>query len=210
MRIFILCTGRSGSSAIIKACKLINNYTSGHETLTQKSGYERFQYPDNHIEADNRLSWQLGQLDKLFGDEAFYVHLKRDKDAVAKSFMGRFFQWSIIDSYCEGIKKVPPFTLNNRERLAVCYDYIENINTNIDCFLSDKTNKIEIHLENIENDFLKFWEKINASGNLEKALTEFKIKHNASGSRLKLNLRYRIKKIVLTELEFVKMVINSK
>lgn len=210
MRIFILCTGRSGSSAIIKACKHIDNYSSGHETLSEKTVNERFKYPNDHIEADNRLSWQLGQLDKLFGDEAFYVHLKRDKDAVAKSFMGRFFQWSIIDSYCEGIKKVPPFSLNNRERLAACYEYIETVNTNIDFFLSDKTNKMEIHLENIENDFLKFWEKINATGNLEKALNEFKIKHNASGSRVTLNLRYRIKKIVLTELKFLNMVIKSK
>jgi len=205
MRVFILCTGRSGSSAIIKACKHIENYTTGHETLTEKIAIERFHYPDNHIEADNRLSWQLGQINKLFGDETFYVHLKRDKDAVAKSFMRRFFQWSIIDVYCEGIKKTPPFKLKRSERLAACYDYIETVNSNIEFFLSDKTKKMEIHLENIENEFPEFWKQINASGNLEKALNEFQTKHNASGNRIKINLSYRIKKIVLTEIEFLKM-----
>jgi len=62
MKVFILCTGRTGSVTIMKACEHIKNFTSGHESLSKKFGNERFEYADNHIEGDNRLSWHLGEL----------------------------------------------------------------------------------------------------------------------------------------------------
>ena len=54
MRVFILCTGRTGSTTIIKAARHIKNYTADHESLARKFGEDRFKYPDNHIEADNQ------------------------------------------------------------------------------------------------------------------------------------------------------------
>ena len=37
-------------------------------------------YTKGHIEVDNRLSWMLGRLDKVYADDlAIYVHLKRNR-----------------------------------------------------------------------------------------------------------------------------------
>ncbi|MES9978612.1 MAG: hypothetical protein ABW107_07665, partial [Candidatus Thiodiazotropha sp. 6PLUC5] len=67
MNIFILNSGRCGSTTFIKACEHITNYTTGHETRAHLTGDKRIDYPDNHIEADNRLSWILGRIDNKFG-----------------------------------------------------------------------------------------------------------------------------------------------
>jgi hypothetical protein len=74
MGVFVLCTGRSGSLTYIRACSHITNYTAGHETGSRKLGDDRFSYPDNHIEADNRLSWFPGTLEELYGNNAFQVN----------------------------------------------------------------------------------------------------------------------------------------
>ena len=199
MRVFILCTGRTGSAAIINACKHIENFSSAHESRTSKWGQDRFNYPDNHIEADNRLAWHLGQLHQLYGNDPFYVHLTRDRDKVAQSFMRRFYiPESIIDAYCEGIKMTPPEKLRKEARLQACYDYIDTVNSNIKHFMSDKQNVMKIRLENIEDDFTAFWRKIGANGNLEHALMEFKEKHNSSSKR-KLGLRFRLKLLLIRE-----------
>ncbi|MEA3462113.1 MAG: hypothetical protein U9R49_09555, partial [Bacteroidota bacterium] len=104
MRVFILCTGRSGSLAFSRACKAINNYTSDHEGRARRLGADRFAYPDQHIEADSRLVWFLGALDRDFGNDAFYVHLIRDKKKVVASYNRKWVRYgSIIKAYCEGI-----------------------------------------------------------------------------------------------------------
>ncbi len=88
--VFILCTGRCGSSTFIRACKHITNYTASHESRISKGGYNRLQYPAHHIEADNRLSWFLGRLENKYGDDAFYVHLKRNIKDTAASLLRRY------------------------------------------------------------------------------------------------------------------------
>ena len=181
MRVFILSTGRCGSTAIYQACKHIENFTAAHESLAKKFGSGRFEYPENHIESDNRLSWHLGQLDAFYGNEAFYVHLKRNEQAVAASFMKRFNgAVSIIDAFCAGIRMRPHTKLDESEKRTACHDYIDTVNYNIEFFMSNKTNKMTIELENIQTDFPLFWKKIGAKGNLSNALEEFNLKHNAS------------------------------
>ena len=61
----------------------------GHETRSALVE-GRLDYPDNHIEADNRLAWFLGSLYDRFGDESMYVHLTRDRNAVVASYEGRW------------------------------------------------------------------------------------------------------------------------
>lgn len=208
MRIFILCTGRSGSSAIIKACKHIKNYSASHESLSQAFGKERFNYPDNHIEADNRLCWHLGHLNKYYADEPFYVHLKRNKEKTAQSFMKRFYQDSIIDSFCGGIRMMPSEILSKQERLQACYDYIDTITLNVEHFLSDKNKVMIINLETIEKDFEIFWSQINAEGNFENAINEFKNQYNSSKKR-KLNYKHRLKMMAIKEWRHITMYMKS-
>lgn len=193
----MLCTGRSGSTSFIRACKHITNYTSGHETRSQLPGQDKFSFPDSHIEADNRLSWQLGQLDQKFGKEAYYVQLKRDSTKIAQSYMNRFLlPKSIIYAFSNGIKKSPPETLTSEERFEICLDYVETVNTNIELFLKDKPSKMVISLENIQEDFKLFWNAINAEGNFKSALSEFDKKHNKSPKKT-IDLKYSFKHAVL-------------
>lgn len=208
MRVFILNTGRSGSVTIIRACEHIDNYTSGHESLASAYGDNRFKYEDRHIEADNRLSWHLGQLDKLYGNNAFYVHLKRNRDKVAHSYSKRFYNRSIMDAFCEGIRVTPPELLSKEERLQACYDYVDTVNSNIESFMSDKAKTMIINLENIEDDFKEFWSKIDAKGSLENALNEFKVPHNPSTKR-KIYFFPRMRLYIIREFRHIAMSVKS-
>lgn len=193
----MLCTGRSGSSSFIEACKHISNYTSAHESLSDKLGAERFNFPTFHIEADNRLNWQLGQLEKTYGQNAFYVHLKRDAEATAKSFLKRFLMpKSMIYAYANGIKKLPPEIINEKDRYQICLDYVETVNANIEVFLKDKPHQINIDLKHIQYGFQQFWKNINAEGNLNLALSEFDKSHNSSPKKT-VDIKYSFKHAIL-------------
>ena len=176
MNIFILNTGRCGSVTIIKACQHISNYSSGHESRSHLLGDAHFDYPENHIEADNRLSWFLGRLDRHYGDNAFYVHLRRRDEDTARSFVRRYTK-GIINAYRSDILMSLPA---NSKPLAVAMDYCDTVNRNIELFLKDKSRKMVFHLENAEQDFNTLWEQIGALGNLDAALSEFNIQHNKS------------------------------
>ncbi|MDH5389176.1 MAG: hypothetical protein OEY06_12115 [Gammaproteobacteria bacterium] len=176
MNVFILNTGRCGSTTFIKACQHITNYSSAHESRSTLIGESRLAYPDNHIEADNRLSWILGRLDNVYGDNAFYVHLSRDKNTTAESFAKRN-EFGIMKAYREGILMQEQ---ENNSVLELAHDYIETIESNIAFFLKDKTHTLVFSLENTEEGFRHFWQYINAEGDLEAALAEWKTSYNAS------------------------------
>lgn len=209
MNIFILCTGRCGSASFVQACQQIKNYSSGHESLANKFGESRFDYPDNHIETDNRLSWHLGQLDNKYGDEAFYVHLKRNKEEVARSYSKRFYiPGSIMDAFCGGIRKSPPERLTEKERYKACFDYVDTVTINIEHFLINKSKVMVINLEDIEDDFKEFWSQIGAIGDIEAALDTFKVKNNKTKKR-KLNIETRLRYMIKREWRHIKMCLQS-
>lgn len=209
MRVFILCTGRTGSNTFAHACQHITNYTSGHETLTKEFGKRRFDYKDWHIEADNRLSWHLGTLDKKFREDVFYVHLIRDTHKVVSSYAKRYFQpGSMIDAFCEGQRSTPPEKLSQQERVQAVFDYVKTVNDNIELFLKNKSNSMSISIENIGTDFPNFWKEIGAEGDLIMAMNEFKNQHNASKKR-RILLLYRSKLFILRIFKHIQLILKS-
>jgi len=183
MNVFVLTAGRTGSTTFAKACKHINNFTAAHESKVKNLGSERINFNKNHIEVDNRLCWFLGRIDKTFGDEAFYVFLKRNKSEIAKSYAKRWFQpISIMRAYQQDI------LFRRDHNIEIAEDYVTTIEENVEHFLKDKSNKMIIELENIENDFKTLWQKINAEGNLDLALQEFSTNYNASSAKQKINI----------------------
>jgi len=176
MNIFILNTGRCGSTTFIKACEHITNYSSTHESLSTLSGDARFAYPDNHIEADNRLSWFLGKLDNKYADKAFYVHLTRDKQKTIDSFSKRK-DYGIMKAFKEGILLGGE---DNQSPQITAEDYVNTVDLNIGLFLKDKTNKMSFNLERASQDFEIFFNKISAEGDMIAALKEFNINYNSS------------------------------
>ncbi len=178
MNIFILCTGRSGSTTFIEACKNIRNFSATHESRSALLGSSHFAYPENHIEADNRLAWFLGTLDRLYGDQAYYVHLKRDPLATARSFTKRMTDPSgIMTAYSNQILVGAD---RNTPAIDFCLDYVETVTRNIELFLKDKSHRMDFRLEYAQEDFVRFWEWIGAEGDLDQALNEWNTRHNAT------------------------------
>ncbi len=157
--VFVLCSGRNGSVTFAKACAHITNYSSGHESLIREVGNMRFAYPKNHIEIDNRLSFFLGALDEKYGDEAIYIHLTRDADAVARSYNAR---WHVAESLMKGwgvgIARQTDFGVRTAKFM------VHTIEQNIKHFLRDKSKKMVIHLETLNEQFPDFLDLIEAEG----------------------------------------------
>jgi hypothetical protein len=173
MNIFVLCTGRCGSVTFVEACKHMTNYTAGHETRYRMLGDDRVAYPDNHIEADNRLSWCLGRLDQRYGDNARYVHLTRDAEHVVRSFAARVGGTTILNAYRREMINRP-----EADVLDVSRDYVRTVTENIRAFLKDKTHVMNFALETAGEDFPRFWDWISAQGDIASAQREFQTKHN--------------------------------
>lgn len=174
----------------------MTNYTSGHETKAGGVGTNRLAFPENHIEADNRLSWYLGRLHFKYGDSAFYVHLKRDLDSTAKSYARRK-NVGIMNAFASGLLRQKVLDEQARNPLTLATDICETITNNIDHFLLDKTNKMEIHIEDLEKGFSEFWDRISAEGDKEAALASLSKPTNTSQQFEKKNnvgLMTRIKR----------------
>ncbi|MEJ2006048.1 MAG: hypothetical protein P8X57_14050 [Cyclobacteriaceae bacterium] len=179
MNVFVLSTGRTGTMSLEKACAFADNYTCAHESRCSFLKDERLQYPEDHIEIDNRLSWFLGKLDDMYGDEAIYIHMLRDTEQVARSYAKRWNrETSIIRAYAYGILKRQEHEIG--DTLEISRDYVETVNSNIKNFLRDKTNKMEFRLENAAQDLPIFWEMIRAKGEYNKAWAAFNEVYNTS------------------------------
>ncbi len=127
----------------------------------------------------------MGTLAKRYGTKAYYVHLKRDPEAVAESFMHRWrARHSIIQAFGYNILCVKEQTID------VARLYVSCVNANIIHFLRDKPNAMTIELEQMESQFPEFWSWIGAEGDLNAAIAALKEPHNATPSHPVLN-RFR-------------------
>lgn len=182
MNIFVLSTGRAGSKTFVLACEHLSNFTAGHETRADKIGFARFDYPKNHIEADNRLTWHLGLLGKKYDEQdVFYVHLKRDPEKIAASFLHRWenntFRASVIRAFAHGIVMKKDDWLES-EKLDVCRHYVDTVNSNIEEFLTNRPH-MDVELEDNGLSFDAFLEKVGAQGDLTACRAEWTVVHNA-------------------------------
>jgi hypothetical protein len=187
MNVFVLSTGRCGSETFARACGWMTNYTSAHEShsrwLHPYAGmpYRDLHYPDNHIEVDNRLSWFLGTLEKTYGQQAFYVHLLRRREEVARSLVSRG-EHSILHAFAAGVLQYygDARFLSDDDRYLIGLQYWDSVNDNIELFLRDKPRKMTMWLDRIKDPFHDFWYAIGAEGDLQSALAEWDIKHNVT------------------------------
>jgi phosphopantetheinyl transferase (holo-ACP synthase) len=188
--IFCLCAGRTASTSFAKACSHITNFTSAHESLVSTLSTRRLDYPSHHIEIDNRLVWFLPQLNKKFADEdTFYVHLKRNKIDVAKSYLERWhIKESIVKAYGHGI--LMKNKISEAKKMSICLDYVEHVESSIDIFLENRTNKMVMDITNLKQTFPEFHHKIQAEGNLNLCLDEFdKISNKNKTNIVKANFK---------------------
>jgi hypothetical protein len=166
-----------------RACDHLVNYTSGHESRSSFAGDDRFAYPEAHIESDNRLSWMLGDLARRFEPApTMYVHLVRDRERVAASYLRRWEPVSpngIIGAFSNAIvmrsKEWP-----EGERLDLCRFYVDTVNANISEFLRHQARTARVRLESASTDYSAVLEQIGALGDLDAAVREWNTAHNAS------------------------------
>ena len=165
MNVFVLCTGRCGSMTFERACRHASNYTTAHESGRQVR--YSLQYPDNHIEVDNRLAWFLGRLHKMY-PTAYYVHLMRDAEAAARSYAARktLEPTKLLHGFMGAIKQG-----RHAGPLAEAREMVATVNANIGHFLRDKRHMV-INIETAIHSFPIFWQRIVAEGDLTAALAE--------------------------------------
>jgi hypothetical protein len=186
-----------------EACGHMTNFTSGHETRSRTYGDERFAFRDQHIEVDNRLSWFLGGLHERFPD-ARYVHLIRDPEAVAASYLARWNRHppprvknparplgalrrrlhskhpgpGIMHTFAHsivGLNRPWP----EEERADVARFLVATVTSNVDHFLRDKPSMTVMLGPDVKTEFTAFWRWIDARGDLDGALAEWDVRHNA-------------------------------
>jgi hypothetical protein len=187
MNVFVLSTGRCGSATFAKACRHFTNYTVAHESqnpalhLGVEQPYGSLRYPPNHIEVDKGLSWFLGSLEKQYGKTAFYVHLLRRREEVARSLAERDEDPALSSFACgilHGARDV--HALSADERYQVALRYWDTVNDNIEMFLHDKPRKATMWLHDIRGAFAAFSQAIEADVRIDAALAEWDVRHDAS------------------------------
>lgn len=159
---------------IIRAFAHATNYTSGHET--EGGSFYPLDYPDWHIEADNRLSWMLGELGQHFPD-ARWVHLLRDREGMARSFEARpDWPGASIKGFGAGI--LGRGDLFHEERYEAAGRMWDAANANITEFLTTRDHRV-VWLHDLTRDFPGLWEWVGCQGDLAAAVETTRIRHNA-------------------------------
>lgn len=180
MRVFVLSPGRSGSVTFAEACKHMTNFTTAHESRAADIGARRFEYADQHIEVDNRLTWMLGGLAAHEKPGDRYVWLRRDLKDVAASFLRRWTgtrRTGIIQAFAHAII-MQPDEWPEETRTDVARFYVESVEANIAEFVKDR-NHVTTWLGS-QDDFAEFWQWIGAEGDLTAALSTWATPHNLS------------------------------
>jgi hypothetical protein len=140
-------------------------------------GPERFDYPEDHVEADNRLSWFLGELGRRHPD-AYYVHLRRDRQATAESYAARAnapFRASMYRAFAHGIVMS---TEDWSDAVEVAGFYVDTVTANIEAFLEGRRSET-MWLERAGDAFPGFLDRIGAEGDLDASVAEWQVRHNA-------------------------------
>ena len=170
VRVFCLSTGRCGSTTFTESFRHAVNYSSAHESRARVLGAKRLEYPDWHVESDNRLAWFLGELDERYGDEPVYVHLVREPSEVVRSFEYRHHSpGTIMRGFGNGI------LMTGRDRKPdewrpIAEMYVQTVNANIRLFLRDKSKVVLMRLDDPEPAVRTIWEMAEMQGDLEAAI----------------------------------------
>jgi hypothetical protein len=194
-----------------RGCEHLSNFTTSHERNRGLLPPGHLEYPDDHIEVDNRLSWFLGPLAQRYPD-ARYVHLHRNPEEVVASYLKRWppnprridarrhpvrklrttalQQWNpgtrpgngIIGAFAHPLMaRGTPWPEEERE--AVVRYYVDTVTANIELFLADRP-RLDVHLETIVDDFDRFCDWVGAEGDLDAAHAALGERHNRHGTKV--------------------------
>lgn len=169
MRVFVVGTGRCGSVTFSRAAAHITNYSVAHESWINPN----LHFPDRHIEVSPRLTWVLPKLVETYTTDVLYVHLRRRRVEVVRSWLRRGRQrgpgiWERL--------VYPTLPEDYRQSCELCYDAVTRM---IELCLAGK-NQMTVWLHEIRKSWRQFWRAIGAEGNYRRSLAEWRVRYNAS------------------------------
>lgn len=178
MRVFVVGTGRCGSSTFYQACRHISNYTAGHETAA--GSIQLPDYPDNHIEVDCQNTLKLGLLLDRYPD-ALFVHLIRERNACIKSLASQCpdEMMALGRIFCQT-------ELTPMEGAEFWYDACRNLIWHMlrgKPLSGMRRNMMEFKLNVPGVHWLDFTEWIDAEGSLDGGFAEWSRRYNPAGNR---------------------------
>lgn len=157
--VFVVGTGRCGTTTFAMACRHASNFTAAHESKAE-------QYPRNHIEVDPPLAFRIANLRSRY--DCRIILLRRlDKAACVKSMASH--DPLICAAFGNMVKHDPQCTAEKGADLL--YDAINGLEN-----LCDLT----VDLETAKQQWGTVWEWIGCQGDLQRSLEEWNVKHNAS------------------------------
>lgn len=177
MRVFVLGTGRCGSTTFSKACGHATNLTCAHESpLWGPGGFLAF--PDDHVEVNPGLTWLVPSLARATWAEDRFVWLVRDRAAVIRSWIRRGkgagpIRWYRLFAGSKENVSDEKFA----EICEACYDWMTDL---ISEFVMTREHAKVVAMEEAVDWFPGFWEWIGAEGDLDAAVAEWSIRYNAS------------------------------
>lgn len=176
MRVFVVGTGRCGTSTFFHACLHIRNYGTGHESKRGVNQIGNWSFPDDHIEIASNLTIGLNQLRGKY-PEALWVRLKRNREDCIKSLAEQSsdamldfaHQWWYLDM---------TEAVDNIEVASQFYDFCEDFYQN--CLPADA---LFFDLEHIKEHWIMFWNQTKADGDYLASLQEWDRQYNAADHR---------------------------
>ena len=117
----------------------------------------------------------------MYGDDAFYLKLTRNKEKIVNSYLKRkSLNQGILPAFAINIFQQKKWSVSSAGYEWAANHYVNTVYDNIDFFLKNKSNFMELDIDSPMESFTKFWQKIEAKGNIENALKEFDKKYNSS------------------------------
>lgn len=182
--VFVISPGRTGTAALSKALVHLDGFTAGHETADGELAANRFPYPERHVEIDNRLTWMLGTLVKAHApEETLIILVKRDRDAVAKSYLQRFLVPNgILASYSDGVIR------HGGRTLEVARDYVSTVYDQLDLLKTSGFEVAEFEHQELRELVRFIFDRLGDPGSLEDALEAIASPINSSRNSVRLDL----------------------
>lgn len=185
MNVFVVGTGRCGTTTLTRALQHASNFTVSHESKTKESLPDRLDFPPGHIEVDPRLSFFLPLLETTYADRpVLYVHLLRNQNAVVDSFVRRGISPYLGPGPLVSLlrmtpaKQLPPH--DYRQMVDACVTCVNGLASGYLSSLPSERFFGSVFIEQAPHWLPDLWQRVGADGSLGQALLTVMRRHNAS------------------------------
>lgn len=182
MRIFVVGTGRCGTSTFYHAACHATNYTVGHES--RAGTINDYLYPDHRIEVSSHLAFAVPVLRATHSIARIgasggcrFVHLIRELASCVSSMAA---VREAIRSLAFGIAEGNVNTQSGKDFRRWAAWLYDLVNANIAATAADA---FRLELERAEERWLDCWEFMGCEGDFEASLAEWRWKYNPGVAR---------------------------